>query len=91
MSPTPTPHTASVHTALQGLPPLPAPASCGRTGAPRRPTNADHTIKNRASLLVPVTFRYKVFPRAHGLARPPGQDGPRARASWHRHRKMNKL
>lgn len=30
------------------------------------------TLKNRASLLVPV-LRYNVFPQAHRLARPPGQ------------------
>lgn len=41
-----------VHTALQGLSP---PPSSGRMCAPRRPTNADHTVKNRASLLVPVS------------------------------------
>ena len=89
LSLTPTPNTASVYTALWGLPPPRTPCLClgGCARAPSCPTNADHAIKNRASLLVPVMFRYKVFPQARRLARPPGQDSrPRARAPWHRHR-----
>lgn len=53
-SPTPIPNTASVHTALQGTPP---PSPLPPEGVPMLPVvpQMQTTVKNRASLLVPVS------------------------------------
>lgn len=54
-SPTPTPNTASVHTALQGTPP--PSRHCLPEGVPMLPVvpQTQTTVKNRASLLAPVS------------------------------------